>query len=57
MKDRTDSLTNESAEQNQPFFARFLEGQDTSNLSAMTLKFPSDRDEWPDSTLGNNAQQ
>jgi hypothetical protein len=30
---------------NLPFFARFLEGQDREERSAMTLKYPSDRDE------------
>jgi len=33
-----------------PFFARFLEGQDNARQTApqqgMTLKYPSDRDEW-----------
>ena len=28
-----------------PFFARFLEGQDRAERSAVTLKFPSDLDE------------
>jgi len=45
MNDKTESLTNNGNEQNRPFFARFLEGQDSSKLSAMTLKYPSDRDE------------
>jgi hypothetical protein len=45
MKDNNEPLTTEAAEQNRPFFARFLEGQDSSKLSAMTLKYPSDRDE------------
>lgn len=47
------SLANET-----PFFARFLEGQDAAKpLNAAkpeagreTLKYPSDRDEWPDYT-------
>lgn len=42
MRDKTESCTPESSE---PFFARFLEGQDTSKDSFMTLKYPSDRDE------------
>ena len=45
MKDKTESCTPESSEQSRPFFARFLEGQDTSKDSFMTLKYPSDRDE------------
>jgi len=42
MRDKTESCTPERSE---PFFARFLEGQDTSKDSKMTLKYPSDRDE------------
>jgi hypothetical protein len=43
----------ESAEDNVPFFARFLEGQATTTQNAhgpvnATLKYPSDRDEWID---------
>ena len=45
MRDKTESCTPESCEQSRPFFARFLEGQDTSKDSFMTLKYPSDRDE------------
>lgn len=45
MKENNEPLTTEASEQNRPFFARFLEGQDTTKLSAMTLKYPSDRDE------------
>ena len=45
MKDKTESCTPESSEQSRPFFARFLEGQDTAKDSFMTLKYPSDRDE------------
>ena len=45
MKDKTESCTPEGSEQSRPFFARFLEGQDTSKDSFMTLKYPSDRDE------------
>jgi hypothetical protein len=41
-----------------PFFARFLEGQETGRTldaakpgaNRETLKYPSDRDEWPDYT-------
>ncbi|HUQ34453.1 MAG TPA: microviridin/marinostatin family tricyclic proteinase inhibitor [Pyrinomonadaceae bacterium] len=43
-----DSLSTEGS---LPFFARFLEGQDNTERSAVTnnaqtLKYPSDRDEW-----------
>jgi hypothetical protein len=43
MSDKVDS--SQSPEKGLPFFARFLEGQDTSKDSFMTLKYPSDRDE------------
>ena len=45
MKDKTESHALEVSEQSLPFFARFLEGQETSKDSFMTLKYPSDRDE------------
>jgi hypothetical protein len=45
MRDKTESRAVENSEPNLPFFARFLEGQDTSKDSFMTLKYPSDRDE------------
>ena len=45
MRDKTESPALENSEQSLPFFARFLEGQDTSKDSFMTLKYPSDRDE------------
>ena len=45
MRDKTESCTPEGSEQSRPFFARFLEGQDTSKDSFITLKYPSDRDE------------
>jgi hypothetical protein len=45
MRDKTEICTPEVSEQSRPFFARFLEGQDTSKDSFMTLKYPSDRDE------------
>lgn len=45
MRDKTESCTPEGSERSRPFFARFLEGQDTSKDSLMTLKYPSDRDE------------
>ena len=46
MRDKTESCTTEGSEHlGQPFFARFLEGQDTSKNSVQTHKFPSDSDE------------
>jgi len=45
MKDKTENCNHESSEQSRPFFARFLEGQETARNSLMTLKYPSDRDE------------
>ena len=45
MRDKTESRDPEDCEQSLPFFARFLEGQDTAKDSFMTLKYPSDRDE------------
>lgn len=58
MRDNTESSANNS-EQNRPFFARFLEGQDSSKFSPQTLKYPSDRDEviWDEFMSGNNGQQ
>jgi len=60
MRDKTEPCTPESSEPSRPFFARFLEGQDASKDSFMTLKYPSDRDEIDqrlDYTSGNNGQQ
>lgn len=56
MRDKTDSPVPENSD-SVPFFARFLEGQDTSKNKAQTLKYPSDRDEivWFIST--NQGQQ
>jgi hypothetical protein len=45
MRDKTEAPTPETSEHSLPFFARFLEGQETSKDSFMTLKYPSDRDE------------
>ena len=45
MRDKTESRAPEGSEQSLPFFARFLEGQDTSMNALRTLKYPSDRDE------------
>jgi len=57
MKDKTESHTPEASEQSLPFFARFLEGQDTSANSFQTLKYPSDRDEIDQRFEYNNAPQ
>ena len=59
MKDKTELCTPEGSEQSRPFFARFLEGQETSKDSFQTLKYPSDRDEIDqriEYMLGNNEQ-
>ena len=59
MRDKTE-LHIPEAEQSLPFFARFLEGQDRSKDSFMTLKYPSDRDEMDqrlEYTSGNNGPQ
>lgn len=45
MRDKTEAQSPEDSERSLPFFARFLEGQDSSKDSFMTLKYPSDRDE------------
>ena len=60
MRDKTESSTPEVSEQSRPFFARFLEGQDTAKESFQTLKYPSDRDEIDQRlqyTSGNNGPQ
>jgi hypothetical protein len=50
----TENRPETTEESSLPFFARFLEGQEASTPSEaaaermMTLKYPSDRDEWPD---------
>ena len=46
MREKSESSARETSEQNRPFFARFLEGQDATKNSFQTLKYPSDRDEW-----------
>ena len=51
MREKTESPAPETSEHSLPFFARFLEGQEASKDSFMTLKYPSDRDEI-DNTLG-----
>ena len=45
MRDKIDLPAPESSEQSVPFFARFLEGQESSKNPLLTLKYPSDRDE------------
>jgi hypothetical protein len=45
MRDKTEASALESSDHSLPFFARFLEGQDTAK-GAQTLKYPSDQDEW-----------
>ena len=57
MRDKTESGVPERSEQSVPFFARFLEGQDTSTKSFQTLKYPSDRDEIDWYLSGNNEPQ
>jgi hypothetical protein len=60
MRDKTESCNPETSEQSRPFFARFLEGQDTAKDSFMTLKYPSDRDEMDqrfEYMSSNNGQQ
>lgn len=60
MRDKTESRTPEGSEQSLPFFARFLEGQDSAKDSFLTLKYPSDRDEIDqrfEYLSGNNGPQ
>ena len=59
MRDKTDLPATENSEQSLPFFARFLEGQETAKDSFMTLKYPSDRDEIEDlaNRFGSNGPQ
>ena len=45
MRDKTEAHIPEGSEPSLPFFARFLEGQDSAEVCSMTLKYPSDRDE------------
>jgi len=57
MRDKTEVRVPEDSDSSLPFFARFLEGQDTPEVSRMTLKYPSDRDEIDqrlEYTSGNN---
>jgi len=57
MRDKTDLPATENSE-SLPFFARFLEGQETAKDSFQTLKYPSDRDEDDMRfTSGNNGQR
>jgi hypothetical protein len=46
MRDKTEPSAPENSENSLPFFARFLEGQETEKGPDHTLKFPSDSDEW-----------
>ena len=60
MREKIELPADENSEHSLPFFARFLEGQDTSKNSFMTLKYPSDRDEIDQRfqfTSSNNGQQ
>ena len=60
MRDKIDLPAPESSEQSLPFFARFLEGQETSKDVLLTLKYPSDRDEIDQRLTymsGNNGPQ
>ena len=57
MRDKTEVPAPESSDQSLPFFARFLEGQDTSKDSFLTLKYPSDRDEIDQRLQYNNGPQ
>jgi hypothetical protein len=60
MRDKTELPAPENSEPSVPFFARFLEGQNASKDSFMTLKYPSDRDEIDqrfEFTSGNNGPQ
>ena len=57
MLDKTEVRIPEEPERSLPFFARFLEAQTTPEVSKMTLKYPSDRDEIDqrlELTSGNN---
>ena len=51
MRDKTEAPVTENSEASVPFFARFLEGQNSSTTSYQTLKYPSDRDEIDWNTL------
>ena len=58
MRDKTETPAPENSEHSLPFFARFLEGQETSKDVLLTLKYPSDRDEIDQRltfTSGNNG--
>ena len=58
MRDKAETPATETSEHSLPFFARFLEGQDTSKDSFMTLKYPSDRDEIDNHSIpGHNGSQ
>ena len=60
MRDKTEAPAPENSEHSLPFFARFLEGQETSKNAFLTLKYPSDRDEIDqriEYMSGNNGPQ
>ena len=57
MRDKTETPAPETSENSLPFFARFLEGQETAKDSFMTLKYPSDRDEIDQRLQFNNGPQ
>jgi hypothetical protein len=46
MKENTDKSVRHDSDGSLPFFARFLEGQNNAGEGYMTLKFPSDRDDY-----------
>ena len=56
MRDKTELPVPENSE-SLPFFARFLEGQDSSKDRLLTLKYPSDRDEIDQRIEYNNRPQ
>ena len=57
MRDKAETPAIETSEQSLPFFARFLEGQDSSKDRLLTLKYPSDRDEIDQRIEFNNGPQ
>ena len=46
LKENTDKSARRDSDGGLPFFARFLEGQNSAGEGFMTLKFPSDQDEY-----------
>ena len=45
MRDNKDARTRDESERSLPFFARYLEGQNSTEQFFGTLKYPSDFDE------------